>query len=108
MVSLKLLIAAAVLGVACANPSALNLVGEMYRGCLQQFSVSCVKPKALAWFNEVIDKPAIRVTDDLVLVKKHDPEQVVRTHQYSSFCQFIALFVFAGTARRSFGCLREI
>lgn len=101
MVCQKLLIAAAVLGVACASPSALDLAGEVYRGCLQHFSVSCVKPKALAWFSEVVDKPAIKITEELVIVKKHDPEQVVVRIQCKALRGFDVSSRFSGATWNS-------
>lgn len=80
MVSFKLLITVVVLGVAAADPTALDVLHDMYRGCLQQFSVSCVRPKALAWMSMVADRDVIKVTDDLMIVKKKDAEKnVVRT-----------------------------
>lgn len=77
MVSFKLLITIAILSVAVADPSALDVLQDIYRGCLQQFSVSCVKPKALGWMSMVADKDVIKVTDDLMIVKKDDPEKEV-------------------------------
>lgn len=77
MVSFKLLISLVILGVAAADPSALDVLQDMYRGCLQQFSVSCVRPKALAWMSMVADRNVIKVTDDLMIVKKEDPEKNV-------------------------------
>lgn len=78
MVSFKLLITvAAVLGVSVADPSALDVLQDMYRGCISQFSVSCVRPKALAWISMVADRNVIKVTDDLMIVKKDDPEKEV-------------------------------
>lgn len=77
MVSFKLLITVVTIGVAVADPSALDVLQDMYRGCLQQFSVSCVRPKALAWMTMVADRNVIKVTDDLMIVKKEDPEKNV-------------------------------
>lgn len=77
MVTIKFAIAAAaVLGVACAGPSAVDLLGDIYNGCLKDFSVSCVRPKALQWVNAVSEGPVIKITDDLVIVKKANPENV--------------------------------
>nr|CAH7742902.1 unnamed protein product [Callosobruchus chinensis] len=53
-----------------AAPSAVELVQDIYRSCLSQLSVGCVKPKALYWMEQVADKNEIRVTEDLVIVKK--------------------------------------
>lgn len=53
-----------------ADPSATDLVQDIYHTCLQDFSVGCVKPKALTWISLVSDKPEIKVTEDLVIIKK--------------------------------------
>lgn len=77
MIGFKLLVAVTVLGVAAADPSALDVLQDMYSACLSQFSVSCVRPKALAWMSMVADRNVIKVTDDLMIVKKEDPEMNV-------------------------------
>lgn len=77
MIGFKLLVAVTVLGVAAADPSALDVLQDVYRACLSQFSVSCVRPKALAWMSMVADRDVIKVTDDLMIVKKEDPEMNV-------------------------------
>lgn len=77
MVSLKVLFAAVVaVGCATASPSAVDLLGDIYSGCIKQFSVGCVKPKAIGWMSKVLEEPVIKVTDDLVLVKKSNPIEV--------------------------------
>lgn len=77
MIGHKFLVIVAVLGIATADPSALDVFQDIYRGCLSQFSVSCVRPKALSWMSMVADRNVIKVTDDLMIVKKDDPEKHV-------------------------------
>nr|XP_023024688.1 uncharacterized protein LOC111512767 [Leptinotarsa decemlineata] len=57
-----------------ADQSAVELFQDVYRACLQQFSIACVKPRTLKWINAVAEKNSIRITEDLVLVKKYSPE----------------------------------
>ncbi|RZC37776.1 uncharacterized protein BDFB_010888 [Asbolus verrucosus] len=59
-----------------ADPSATDVLQDIYRTCLRDFSVNCVKPKALAWMSFVSDKPEIKVTEDLVIVKKPSAEPI--------------------------------
>lgn len=61
-----------VLGVVSANPSAQDVLVDMYQSCLQDFSVSCVKPKALQWISQVSQDDVIQITEDLCVVK--DPQ----------------------------------
>lgn len=66
----KLVFVFALVAAASAGPSAVDVVHDMYRSCLQDFSVSCVKPKALGWLNYVSNEPVIKITEDLLVVKK--------------------------------------
>lgn len=70
----QLLFFAAFLGLTFAIPSAVDILKDMYRSCLQELSVSCVKPKALAWMSAVSNDPVVRITEDLHIVKKNNPE----------------------------------
>ncbi|XP_044755182.1 uncharacterized protein LOC123314128 [Coccinella septempunctata] len=75
MVSLKSVLALAALVCICnADQSAVEVVQDIFYGCVQDLSVSCVKPKSLRWIDEVSDKPVIKITEDLVIVKKDAPE----------------------------------
>lgn len=66
-------IALSVLNLALAQQSAIDLAQDIYRTCLKEFSIGCVKPKALTWMTNVVSDPVIRITDDLVIVKKDNP-----------------------------------
>ncbi|KAF2886387.1 hypothetical protein ILUMI_19786, partial [Ignelater luminosus] len=79
MAVLRLLaITAFILGVSYAQqqPSAVEVLQDMYHTCLKEFSLGCIKPKALSWISNVVDQPVIRITDDLEVVKTEDPEYV--------------------------------
>lgn len=56
-------------GLAAASPSAQDVLVDMYKGCLKDFSVGCVKPKAMQWITEVSGDEVIRITEDLEVVK---------------------------------------
>lgn len=77
MVGSKLLVIAAFIVVVTAkDPSALDVMQDIYDTCLRDLSVSCAKPKALRWISEVVDKEQIRITEDLVLIKKDNPTEI--------------------------------
>ncbi|XP_063920788.1 uncharacterized protein LOC135135624 [Zophobas morio] len=73
--SAKLVLVLTLAALARADPSASDVLRDIYHSCLKDFSVSCVKPKALSWMSYVSDKPQIHITEDLVLVKKRDAEE---------------------------------
>ncbi|XP_050305027.1 uncharacterized protein LOC126742418 [Anthonomus grandis grandis] len=78
MIRTKFVLFSTLIAVVLAHqdPSAVDLVQDIYHTCLRDFSVSCAKPKALKWISEVVDKEQIRITEDLVLIKKDNPEEV--------------------------------
>lgn len=49
--------------------SATDLAFDIYRGCLRDFSTSCVRPKALQWINSVADKDEIKITNLMSVVR---------------------------------------
>ncbi|ALC46817.1 Osi18 [Drosophila busckii] len=49
--------------------SATQLALDMYHGCLKDLSVSCVRPKALQWFNAALQQPEVKLTDRLSIVR---------------------------------------
>lgn len=51
------------------QPSATQLALDMYHGCLKDLSISCVRPKALQWFNAALQQPEVRLTERLSLVR---------------------------------------
>lgn len=52
-----------------APQSATQLALDMYHGCLKDLSVSCVRPKALQWFNSALRQPEVRITERLSIVR---------------------------------------
>ncbi|KAH8360067.1 hypothetical protein KR093_010431, partial [Drosophila rubida] len=49
--------------------SATQLALEMYNGCLKDLSISCVRPKALQWFNAAMQQPEVKLTERLSIVR---------------------------------------
>lgn len=64
--------------------SAVDLLQDIYYECLRDFSVSCAKPKALQWITDVSDKDEIKITEDLLIVKKVNLEEELEV----SFTEF--------------------
>lgn len=54
--------------------SAAELVTDIYKSCLSQYSTSCVKPKALAWLSHAVNHDTIRISDDLTIIRTGDDE----------------------------------
>lgn len=51
------------------TPSATQLALDMYHGCLKDLSISCVRPKALQWFNAALQQNEVRLTERLSVVR---------------------------------------
>lgn len=49
--------------------SAAQLIANIYKSCLSQYSTNCVKPKALAWISEVANQDTIRLSSDLSIIR---------------------------------------
>ncbi|KAM8705227.1 hypothetical protein ACLKA7_009652 [Drosophila subpalustris] len=49
--------------------SATQLALDMYHGCLKDLSMSCVRPKALQWFNAALQQPEVKLTERLSIVR---------------------------------------
>lgn len=66
----KLIVLLSVAAFASAQTySASNLVRNIYNECLSQYSVECVKPRALQWMSAVANDDEIKITDNLSIVK---------------------------------------
>lgn len=63
------LTATGALAQAPQQQSATDLAFDMYHSCLKDFSTSCVKPKAMRWFNEALKQDEIAITDKLSIVR---------------------------------------
>lgn len=57
-----------------APQSAAQLALDMYHSCLKDLSISCVRPKALQWFNTALQQPEVRLTERLSIVRTAQPE----------------------------------
>lgn len=90
-----LLVAVLFVAVSAEEPSAVELVQDIYTSCLKDLSVKCAKPKALHWLSEVVDKQEIRITEDLVLVKKDNPAEVNEVCEVCWVTNFVTLLVFS-------------
>lgn len=79
---LILVVAVTTLAVAQGAPSAAQqtpqsaaqLAMDMYHSCLKDLSISCVRPKALHWFNTALQQPEVRLTERLSIVRTTQPE----------------------------------
>lgn len=58
--------------------SAIELLQDIYYSCLKDFSVNCVQPKSLQWMNNAAESRTIKITDDLMIVKKANPDVEVK------------------------------
>lgn len=58
------------------DQSAVDIIQDIYYGCLRDFSLTCAKPKALQWLSDVYNNEKIRITDDLLIVKKDNPGEM--------------------------------
>lgn len=54
--------------------SAAELVTDIYKSCLSQYSTSCVKPKALSWISHAVNQDTIRISDDLTIIRTGEEE----------------------------------
>lgn len=65
----KLIVLLTIAASASAHYSASSLVQNIYNECLSQYSVECVKPRALQWISLVSNDDEIKITEDLAVVK---------------------------------------
>ncbi|EDW84596.1 uncharacterized protein Dwil_GK13051 [Drosophila willistoni] len=49
--------------------SAAELALDMYHSCLKDLSISCVRPKALQWFNAALQQPEVKLTNRLSIIR---------------------------------------
>lgn len=54
--------------------SAAQLITDIYKTCISQYSTSCVKPKALAWISHAVNQDNIRINDDLTIIRTSEEE----------------------------------
>lgn len=61
---------------ATADHSAVEVLQDIYYTCLQDFSFSCVKPKALQWISDRSNENETKLTEELIIVKKDNPGEM--------------------------------
>ncbi|XP_049880833.1 uncharacterized protein LOC126377183 [Pectinophora gossypiella] len=71
----KILVLLPFLCFASAQYTASNLVKNIYNECLSQYSVECVKPRALQWMSLVANDDEIKITENLSIVKTAEVEE---------------------------------
>ena len=49
--------------------SAVDLIGDIYKTCVSQYSTSCIKPKALSWLSNAVNQDTIKITEDMTIVR---------------------------------------
>lgn len=54
--------------------SAAELISDIYKSCLSQYSTNCVKPKALAWISHAVNQDKIRINNDLSVIRTAEEE----------------------------------
>ncbi|KAG4068665.1 hypothetical protein HA402_002356 [Bradysia odoriphaga] len=69
----SILICVTLVGGCRANILATDVMADIYNTCLSKFSVTCVKPKSLAWLSEAVKSDDIRVTENLSIVRNGNP-----------------------------------
>lgn len=62
------------LSITNAEDSATDVLVDIYRSCVSQFSVSCIRPKAIQWISERADNDIIKLTDDLSIIRTSNEE----------------------------------
>ncbi|XP_061723656.1 uncharacterized protein LOC133529868 [Cydia pomonella] len=66
---MKVIVLLSIAAFASAHQPASEVVRNIYSECLSQYSVECVKPRALEWISRVADDDEIKITEDLSIVK---------------------------------------
>lgn len=49
--------------------SAVELIGDIYKTCVSQYSTRCIKPKALSWISQAVNQDTIKISEDLTIVR---------------------------------------
>lgn len=66
-----LILSAAVIGMVAAQQprSAAEVATDIYKSCLADVNMKCVKSKALSWLSTVSDQDEIKITDTLTIIR---------------------------------------
>lgn len=78
-------------GCACTS-SASDMMVDIYESCLSQYSMGCVKPKALAWISTAINSREIKITEDLSIIKTGNEDPIDFNQQKRSGDPRVELF----------------
>lgn len=71
----KLFVILSIAAFASGQYSASRLVRNIYNECLSQYSVECVKPRALEWISRVANDDEIKITENLSIIKNAEIEE---------------------------------
>lgn len=54
--------------------SASELITDIYKSCLSQYSTNCIKPKALAWISHAVNQDKIKITEEMSIIRTGEDE----------------------------------
>lgn len=80
----SILICVTMFGVCHGNILATDVMTDIYNTCLSKYSVSCVKPKSLAWLSEAVKSDDIRITENLSIVRNGNPSVSVQQPRHGN------------------------
>lgn len=80
----SVLIYISIIGVCHCNILATDVIADIYDTCLSKYSMSCVKPKSLAWLSQAVKSDDIRVTDILTIVRNENNNFDVQQPRHSN------------------------
>jgi hypothetical protein len=72
--------------------SAADVASDIYSSCISQLSISCVKPKALAWLSRAVNENEIKINGDMKIIKTGDDEPIEFNQQRNGVDAKIQLF----------------
>lgn len=72
--------------------SASQLIEDIFKSCISQYSTSCIKPKALAWISHAVNQDKIKVTDELSIIRTGEDEFDASSSSQRSSNQIVNLF----------------
>lgn len=80
----SVLVCVSIFGDCHGNILATDVMSDIYNTCLSKYSVSCVKPKSLAWLSEAVKSDDIRITESLSIVRNGNPSVNVQTPRHGN------------------------
>lgn len=82
--AVSVLICVTIFGACHGNILATDVMSDIYNTCLSKYSVSCVKPKSLAWLSEAVKSDDIRITESLSIVRNSNPGVIVQQARHGN------------------------